>query len=130
MTLLADPVSVVTNEMTFQERCDVLSGSLYHYDDSPDYFDHDEPGDFVGYPDVFGFIGPDECHDLHGPDDCGVYCVSRRDAGVMPHGIGVGDSDIYENAVAVQRTGSDHRVRRAGQRCCSYARAGWAGWSR
>ena len=117
MTLLADPVSVVTNEMTFHKRCDVRSGSVYDYDDycdnSLDYFDYDEPGDFDSYPDVYRFIGPDEyelCYDLHGPDDCGAYCVSRRDAGVMPYGTGAGDSDIYENAIALQWTGSDQPV--------------------
>ena len=62
MALLADPVGVVTDGMTFQERCDTLSGSVYNYDDycdnSPDYFDYYEPGDFDGYPDVYRFIGP------------------------------------------------------------------------
>ena len=69
----------------------------------------DEPGDFDDYPDMYGFIGPDEyelCHDLHGPDDCGAYCVSQSDAGVMPYGTGARDSDIYENDIALQRTGS------------------------
>ena len=88
--LLADPVSVVTNEMTFQERCDVLSGSVYDYDDycddSPDYFYYDEPGEFNACPDIYGFIGPDK-YELyrcfHGLDDCGAYCVSRRDGGVI-----------------------------------------------
>ena len=41
--------------MAFQEKCDVLSGSVCdyddyfydgHYDENPDYFDYDDPGDF------------------------------------------------------------------------------------
>ena len=42
-TLLADPVGVITGEMTFRERCGVLDGSVYECDDfcdcSPDYCD-------------------------------------------------------------------------------------------
>ena len=42
-TLLTDPVCVITNEMTFQERCGVLGGSVYDCDDYcdciPDYCD-------------------------------------------------------------------------------------------
>ena len=41
-----------------------------------------------------------------GPDDCESYCVSQSDAGVMPYGTCARGSDIYENAIALQRTGS------------------------
>ena len=87
MTSLADPPSVVTTGVAFQQKCDVPSGSVCdyddyfcdgHYDENPDYFDYD----FDSYPDVYSFIEPDDYelyHDLHGPDDCGVYCVSRGD---------------------------------------------------
>ena len=92
VTSLADPASVVTTGAAFQEKYDVLSGSVCgyddcfydgHYDDNLDYFDYDYPSDF----DVYGFIEPDDelCHDLHGLDACGVYCVYRYDAGVMPY---------------------------------------------
>ena len=117
VTLLADPVGVVIDGITFQERCDVLSDSVYdnddYCDDTPDYFDCDKPGDFDGCPDVYGFIGPDEselCHGLRGPGDCGVYCMSRGDSGVMPYGTATGYSDNCENAIALHRTGSDQPV--------------------
>ena len=43
VTSLADPVGDVTTGMTYQERCDILSGSVYNYDyccdNEPGYFD-------------------------------------------------------------------------------------------
>ena len=96
--LLADPVGVITGEMTFQEEYDVIGGSVYEYDDycdcgpdycdcgpdycdcSPDYCDYDGPEDFGHCPDVYGFVGQDEyglCPDFHDPGDCEVCCVSR-----------------------------------------------------
>ena len=53
VTSLADPSSVVTTGVAFQEKFDVPSGSLCdyddyfcdgHYDENPDYFDYDDPG--------------------------------------------------------------------------------------
>ena len=108
---LADPASAVTTGVAFQEKCDVLRGSVCDYDDyfydgqydeNPDYFDYDDPGDFDSYPDVYGFLEPDDyalCHDLHGLDDCGVYCVARRDAGGMPYCIDVEECDVYGGGV-------------------------------
>ena len=66
---LADPASVVTTGVAFQEKCDVPSGSVCdyddyfydgHYDENPNYFDYDYPGDFdtCSYFDVYGFIEP------------------------------------------------------------------------
>ena len=55
--------------MAFQEKSDVPSDSVCHYDDYfydeqyneiPDYFDYDELGDFDSYHDVYGFIEPDD----------------------------------------------------------------------
>ena len=75
VTLLAEPVEVVTEGMTYQEKIDILSGSVYDYDDyydnCPDYFDNDDPGDF---DDVYGFVEPVEYgmwDGLHGPDGPG-----------------------------------------------------------
>ena len=115
VTFLSDPVSVVTDGMTFQEKWDVLSGSVYDCDDHCDnrlaYFDYDELGDFDCYSDEYGVVEPEIMvslyHDLHGPDDCGVYCVSRGDTGVTPYWTGVEECDVYEGDVALPRTGSD-----------------------
>ena len=111
---MADPVSVITGEMTFRERCGVLGGSVYecvycsdcspeYCDCRPDYFDYDGPEDFGYCPDMYGFVGPDGyglCRDFHDPGDCGVCCVSRRDAGVMPYESCAGGSGIDENIIA------------------------------
>ena len=47
--------------MTYQEKIDIIRGSVYDYDDycdsCPDYFDYDEPNDF---DDGYGFVGPVE----------------------------------------------------------------------
>ena len=75
MTFPPEPVNVVTDGMTYQEKIDILSGSVYDYDDycdsCPDYFDYDELNDF---DDVYGFVGPVEygmsCG-LHGQDGSG-----------------------------------------------------------
>ena len=53
-TLLADPVGVITGEMTFRERCAVLGGSVYECDDCCDC-------DVIGaaYPGIdYGEDGP------------------------------------------------------------------------
>ena len=46
MTLLAEPFWVVTDDMTYQERIEALSGTIYDYDDvldnTLDYFDYDD----------------------------------------------------------------------------------------
>ena len=61
VTRLADPVGVVTDDMTYQEKIVILSGSVYDYDDycdnCPGYFDYDDPGDF---DDVYDFVEPVE----------------------------------------------------------------------
>ena len=55
MTFLADPVDVITDGMTCQDKIEILSGLLCDYDNyfydaqyddhRPDYFNYDEPGD-------------------------------------------------------------------------------------
>ena len=56
-TSLADSVGVVTAGMAYQERCDVLSGSVYDYDYCCDnelgYFDYDDPHHSDDDPDYF-----------------------------------------------------------------------------
>ena len=43
----------------FQEKCDVLRGLVYDYDDfydnMPDYFDYDDPHQYDGDPDYFQY---------------------------------------------------------------------------
>ena len=73
VTFLGDPVYVVTEGMTYQEKIGILSGSVYDYDDycDPDYFDYYKPNDF---DDGYGFVGPVECRmccGLHGLDGSG-----------------------------------------------------------
>ena len=74
VTLLAEPVEVVEEGMTYQEKIDILSGSVYDYDDycdnCPIYFDYEYPGYF---DDGHGFVEPveygmwDGIHGLDGP---------------------------------------------------------------
>ena len=65
--LLADPVVVITGEMTFRERCGVLGGSVCECDDrcdcGPDYcdcssncFDYDGLEDFGHCPMCMGLL--------------------------------------------------------------------------
>ena len=35
-TLLSEPLCVITDDMTYQEKIDALSGTIYHYDDVND----------------------------------------------------------------------------------------------
>ena len=62
VTSLADPVDVVTDGVTFREKCGVLDGSVCdsddYCDDTPGYWDDDEPGDFGGCPDVMLLADP------------------------------------------------------------------------
>ena len=109
-TFLADPVGVITGEMTFRERCGVLGGLVCddccdcvpdNYDCSPDYFDYDGPEDFGHCPDVYGFGGLDEyglCR--YFPGDCELCCVSRGDAGVIPYESGTEGIGVDENSIA------------------------------
>ena len=50
-TLPSEPICVITNDMTYQEKIEVLNGTIYDYDavcdNLPDYFDYDEPYDYV-----------------------------------------------------------------------------------
>ena len=75
VTRLTNPVEVVTDGMTYQEIIEILSGSVYDYDDCfdnyLDYFDYDDPGDV---DDVYGFVEPVEdgmWDSFHGPSDPG-----------------------------------------------------------
>ena len=49
-TLLSEPLCVITDDMTYQEKIEALSGTIYDYDDvcdnRPDYFDYDDPCDY------------------------------------------------------------------------------------
>ena len=60
-TFPSDPSSVDTGGMTYQEKIEILSGTMYDYDDYcdnlPDYFDYDEPYD---WEELHGFDGPVE----------------------------------------------------------------------
>ena len=48
-TLLAESLCVDTDDMTYQEKIESLSGTIYDYDvidNTPDYFDNDDPLDY------------------------------------------------------------------------------------
>ena len=49
-TLLSEPLCVITDDMTYQDKIEALSGTIYDYDDvidhTPGYFDCDDPQDF------------------------------------------------------------------------------------
>ena len=57
----SDPSCVDTDGMTYQEKIEILSGTMYDYDDYcdklPDYFYYDEPYD---WEELHGFDGPVE----------------------------------------------------------------------
>ena len=109
---------LLQTRVAFQEKCDVLSGSVCdyedyfydgQYDDSPDYFDYNDPGDFDNYslidsyPDVYGFIEPDDYELYHDPDDCWVYCVARRDTDGTSYWTGFEDCDGFGGAAVLPR---------------------------
>ena len=58
----SEPLYVVTDDMTYQEQIEALSGTMYDYDDvcdnRPDYFDYDYPYDCE---ELHGCDGPVEC---------------------------------------------------------------------
>ena len=60
--LPSEAVCVVTDDMTYQEKIEALSGTIYDYDDVcdnlPDYFDYDDPYDCE---ELCGFDGSVEC---------------------------------------------------------------------
>ena len=49
-TLLSEPICVVTEDMTYQEKIEDLSGTIYDYhdviDNTPVYFDYDDQLDY------------------------------------------------------------------------------------
>ena len=49
-TLLSEPLCVIMDDMTYQEKIGSLSGTIYDYDDvndnTPGYFDYDDPRDY------------------------------------------------------------------------------------
>ena len=67
-TLPSVPVCVVTDDMTYQEKIEALSGTMYDYDDVcdnlPEYFDCNKPDD---WEELSGFDGPVECGVCCGP---------------------------------------------------------------
>ena len=48
-TLPSEPICVITDDMTDEEKIEALNGTIYDYDavcdNLPDYFDYDEPYD-------------------------------------------------------------------------------------
>ena len=66
-TLSTEPLCVITDDMTYQEKIEALNGTIYDYDDvcddQPDYFDYDDP---YHYEELYGCDGPVEdgmCYD-------------------------------------------------------------------
>ena len=49
-TSLSEPLCAITDDMTYQEKIEALSGIIYDYDDvienQPGYFDYDDPWDY------------------------------------------------------------------------------------
>ena len=49
-TLLSEPLCTITDDMTYQEKIEALSGTVYDYDEvidnQPGYFDYDDPRDY------------------------------------------------------------------------------------
>ena len=49
-TLLSEPLCVITDDMTYQEKIEALSGTICDIDDvndnTPGYFDYDDPRDY------------------------------------------------------------------------------------
>ena len=67
-TLSSEPLCVITDDMTYQEKIDALSGTIYDYDDvidnKPGYFDYDDPHDFEEW---YGCDSPVEGELWHNP---------------------------------------------------------------
>ena len=66
-TLPSEPLCVVTDDMTYQEKIEALSGTMYDYDDvcdnRPHYFDYDDPYELYG---------------CDGSVECGMCCDPYR----------------------------------------------------
>ena len=46
-TLSSEPLCIITDDMTYQKKIEILSGTIYDYDDNqPGYFDYDDPYDY------------------------------------------------------------------------------------
>ena len=49
-TLSSKPLRIITDDMTYQEKTEALSSTIYDYNDvidnHPDYFDYDDPCDY------------------------------------------------------------------------------------
>ena len=67
-TLSSEPLCVKTDDMTYQEKSEALSGIIYDYDDvsdnRPGYFDYDDPRD---YEEWYGWDDPVEDGTCYNP---------------------------------------------------------------
>ena len=105
VTFPPEPVNVVTDGMTYQDKIDILSGSMYDCDDycdsRPDYFDYDEQSDFE---DEYGFVGPVE----YGM--CGGFQEPDGDFHVRYDFVGPVDVRMCCGPYGPEGTGDDNRL--------------------
>ena len=72
-TLSSELLCIITDDMTYQEKIEALSGTIYDYDDvidnHPGYFDYDDPCDYEEW-DTWHDPGQDgACGDPYRSDD-------------------------------------------------------------
>ena len=67
-TLSSEPLCMITDDMTYQEKIEALSGTIYDYDDvcdnRLDYFDYDDSYDDE---ELYGYDGLVEGEMCYGP---------------------------------------------------------------
>ena len=81
-TLPSEPLCVITDDMTYQEKIEALSGTIYDYDEAsdnrPDYFDYDDPYDYEELYGCDGLVEDEMCYDPCRLDAAGGGTIFSR----------------------------------------------------
>ena len=81
-TLSSEPLYVNMDDMTYQERIEALSGTIYDYDDMIDnqqgYFDYDDPCDYGEWCDWDDPVENGTCYDPYRSDVAGGRTAFSR----------------------------------------------------
>ena len=81
-TLSSEPLCVITDDMTYQEKIEALSATIYDYDDvndnRPGYFDCNDPCDYEEWCSWDDPVEDGTCHDPYRSDVTGGGTVFSR----------------------------------------------------
>ena len=83
---LSEPLCAIMDDMTYQEKIEALSGTIYDYDDvignQPGYFDYDGPQDYEEWCDGNDPDVVEGYYDPFRPDVEGGFVFPMTDFGV------------------------------------------------